>query len=138
MIDTTLGAVAVAEEALARLRLRPLEPVVAYRVAVLIGHVRDRLVHYHAIHGELVKEFGAEREAATPQERTRFGPTVFEVRPDRLEAFRARVQTLHAEPISIDVSLLDIASLGSEPMTAADMDVLLPLLSPNGHGGSHG
>lgn len=139
MITTTLGALAVAEDALGRLRARRLDPVVAYRVALLLEQVGQRLGHYHTIHTELVKEFGAER-AATREEQDRFGPTVTEVLPAKVGDFRLRIRELHAEPVEIDLSPLDIATLGSEPMTAAEMDVLRPLLvSNNGHGGSaHG
>lgn len=141
MITTTLGALALAEDVLRELRTRRLEPVVAYRVALLLEQVGQRLVHYHTIHTALVNEFGAER-ATTPEEQAafKFGATVTEVLPANLGDFRLRLRELHAEPVEINLSPLDIATLGSEPMTAAEMDVLRPLLvSNNGHGGSaHG
>lgn len=135
MITTTLGALAVAEDALVRLRSRPLAPVVAYRVSVLLAQVRDRLVHYHTIHADLVKELGMQRPA-TNGERQRFGETVFEVAPSNLETFRVRVRDLHAERITLDVDPIDITTLGLDPITAGDMDVLAPLLTIEGL--SHG
>jgi hypothetical protein len=126
MIQTTLGTLAVAEDALMRLRARPLAPVVAYRVSVLLAQVNAQLVHYHGIRDDLIRELGHERPA------TNGGPTLYEVAPDNLGTFRMRLRDLHAEPIELAVAPIDVATLGLEPMTPLDMELLRPLLALEG------
>src|SRR4030095_3960492 len=88
----TLGHLAAAAVVLERLAAIRLPAKSTYALAKLLTAVQTEVAIYHTQRNAAIQEFGTPREA-TPEERaTNGGGQSFEVAPDRMAAFVARLQ----------------------------------------------
>jgi hypothetical protein len=102
----------------------PLSMKTKYRAAKLVQVVESELRIFEAERQSLFKTFGTERPA-TPEERPRFGSTVVEVPPDRIEAFQAQLQELALIEVTLDWAPLQSTELPE--VSARDWLALGPL-----------
>jgi hypothetical protein len=146
MITTTLGQLANAQEAFDRLIALKLSVKAAYHLKKLLVLVRAELQHFQELRTYLIKELGAEREPTEAEKsRARSAEPVWEVLPENMLAFHAKVIELGNTEATITWGPFDLAWLGTNEVTAADLDVLGPLVcwtqedgagsKPGGEGG---
>ena len=125
MITTTLGTVAAAEDALRRLSSERLPVKTAYALSKLVRLAAPEAEHFRSQRLALIRELGAER-AITPAERAAGlqGPTVFQVKPEHVEAFTARLNDLGAIPVEIAWNPIALSQLDGATITTADLIAL--------------
>lgn len=125
-VQTTLGELVEAEEALSRLAAQPMQQRLAYHlrklVALVTAELRD---HFHAPRIEMVRELGRERQT-TGAERARSGQDkTYEVKPENMPQFVAKVDELRAVPVELPWRPFDLAQLGeSFQISARDLAAL--------------
>jgi hypothetical protein len=123
MIDTTLGQLAEAEPALARLAAEKLPFRTAHLIAKLAKAVAEETKYFHEERNALVKEFGEVKPGGTPDE-IQVGPTMAS-----WPAFVAKVNELVAVPVTIPLAPIDLTTLAPEKLdklevSAADLLLL--------------
>jgi len=122
-IDTTLGGLAEAEPALARLAAIKLPYAAAYQVAKLTKAVAEELRHFHEQREALIREFGTSRPS-TPDERARGGDeTVIQVLASgpRWGEFLAQARELSLVPVTLQVPPFDLATVPNLEIAATDL-----------------
>ncbi len=120
-IATTLGQLADAEPALARLAAAPLPIAAAYRVAKVSRAVAEELKYFHEQRNTLVRDHG------TPVDGTD------EIRvlqtSDKWGTFVDRVRELAAVPVTLTIAPLDLTTIPDLRMSPADLLLLGPLVA---------
>lgn len=131
-IETTLGALADASQALGRLAQRSLPIRVAYDVKKLIQLATPELQNFHEQREKLIVEFGAERTATKAEVDAGVrqpGEKVFAVKPARMDAFVKRERALREIAVALHWRRVKVSALGERAeIAAADLLVLEPLL----------
>lgn len=128
MITTTLGALVDAEAALQRLAQQKLPAQSAYRLAKLCKAVAEETKIFTDRRVELIKEVGVSRPA-TAAEQARGETTMLEVAPPHMAGFLAQLGEMASVPVTLSVDPLDLLSLGSVELSAADLLALGPLVA---------
>lgn len=124
-IQTTLGALVQAEPALAPICALKLSARSAYHLKKLAQLVAIETTHFHTERNALIKELGTAR----PDGGFGIEPTIaFEENP-QFAAFLRRVTELAAVEVTIPWGPLDLAMLGDEKVSAAELAALGPLLA---------
>lgn len=128
-IETTIGALAEAEPALARVLAIKLDAKTRYHAMKLAKLVRSEVAdHLEAPRQALFQTLGVERQP-TDAERARSGPSpVREVPPDKLSDFLTQLNEITAVPVTLQWGPLTTAMV--EPyadITGADLLALGPL-----------
>lgn len=129
-VETTLGVLAGAEPALARLAALKLPARTAYHIAKLVTLVRQETKHFHDQRLARIKEFG-EARPATPPERAMTGDdTVYECRPDTKgwTEFQKTVTELVGVRSTVAWGPIKLSWLGTSEVAAEDLVALGPLL----------
>lgn len=121
-IDTTLGQLAEAEPALARLAAEKLPFQTAYRVAKLAKAVGEETKHFYDQRNALVKEYGEPKPGGTPEE--------IQVLPSSpmWPEFVRKVQELVAVAVTVPLAPVDLASANGLQIAATDLLLLGPLV----------
>lgn len=114
MMTTTLGALFEAEPALLRLAGEKLPFAVAYRVAKLTKAVGEETRHFHEQRNALVKQYGEPRNG---------NPDDVHVLPAMATwaPFVAAVQELASVPVTLPLDPIDLVSVSTLTITAADL-----------------
>lgn len=120
-IHTSLGTLAQAEAALQRLAAQRLPVKAAYHLAKLCTLVRTELKVFEEQRLAIVKELGVAGPAALGQES-------WQVAPDRMPDFTARITELVAIPVTIAWGPFDLSPLAID-ITAEDLLALGPLVT---------
>ena len=116
-IETTLGHLLHAVEALRRLSELRLPVKTAYHLSKLLGLVLAETNHFEAERLKWVAEFS--EPGAPPNQRR--------VTEANMAAFQARMQELVDLPVTIPWQPIDLAALGAAEVTGADLLALGPL-----------
>ncbi len=122
-IATTLGALATADQALARLAALPVPIKTAYHVAKLARLVTAELKFFQARRLEVFRELGDEVPGPTPG-----APPDLRVPPERMAAFGARIDEICAVPVEIAWGPIDLTGLDIR-LAAEDLIALGPLVT---------
>jgi hypothetical protein len=127
LIEVTLGYLAEAEPALARLAAEKLPFKTAHALAKLAKAVADETKYFHEQRNALVKEHGEVKPGGAPDE-ILVGPTMAGWR-----AFVAKVNELVGVPVTLALDPIDLTTLDPKVLdrletSANDLIVLGPFL----------
>ena len=129
MITTTLGALVLADTALADLKALRLPVKPAYHVMKLCRLVTAEVEGFHTQRNAIIDELGVERATTDDERAARNGAaTLKQVPPDRLAAFRTRLDELAAIAVTIpwDPIALDwLMGAAVSPQTLLDLGACL-------------
>jgi hypothetical protein len=127
-ITTTLGQLATSKDAFERLIAMKLAIKAAYHVKKLLAVVRPELEHFHELRNDLIKELGRERPPTDVERALAGAAPIWDVLPEHLLTFHARIMELSSAEVTLPVGPVDLAWLGDQDITAADLDALGPLV----------
>ena len=128
-IATTLGALSLTVEPLRRLLALPLPAAAAYHLAKLASLIQPELQHFHEQRNALIQRYGHPREATANDGAQGLTGQIYQVTDEHLEEFTRAVHELSMVPIVIAWTPFDLAALGNEPITGADLLALGPLVT---------
>jgi len=130
MIDTTLGALTLAGEPLARLTMLRLPAAGAYHVARLARLVDAEVKAVQEQRNAVIKELGAARPATEAERAAGLDAEVIEVLGEHRAEFNQRMIELAAVPTTLNANRVQLtfAALNGCTITAADLLALEPFI----------
>jgi hypothetical protein len=130
MIETTLGALTIAGEPLARLTMLRLPAASAYHIARLARLVDVEVKAVQEQRNAAIKELGAPRPATEAERAAGTEPEVVEVTAANRALFNDRMIELAAVPTTIPANRVQLtfAALNGCTITAADLLALDPFV----------
>lgn len=125
-LQTTLGDLVAAEEALSRVAALKLPVKSAYHVAKLVRLVREETRVFHEQRDAFIRELGEASVANAHGEQT------ITVKPANWPEFQKRIRELAAIAVTIAWGPLTLDMFGEESIAAADLLALGPLVTLEG------
>ncbi len=122
-IQTTLGELVAAEDALKRVAALKLPVKSAYHVAKLIRIVSGEVRAFHEQRERFIRELGV---TAPPNAH---GEQTISVTPEQWPEFQRRIRELAAISVSIAWGPLTVEMFGTESVAPADLVALGPLMA---------
>lgn len=127
-VETTLGKLVGAGDALGRLTQHSLPMKPAYHIAKLARLASDEIKVYHDKRQALVKELGEERDA-NPLERAQGNLKVFEVKTENLKKFTDAMNELAEIAVTVAWGPVPVKWLEAISITPSDLIMLEPVLT---------
>lgn len=129
-IPTTLGHLAAAAPALARLAAQPLPVTPAYHIAKLVRCAAVEVDLFTDRRNALITELGRERDATPAEVAAGLVGPVMQVAPEHIATYQARIAELAAIATTLEAAPVDLAALGDRvQVSPADLLALGPLVS---------
>lgn len=119
-IQTTLGQLLQAVEALRRLGVRSLPMKAAYHLTKLRRLIDSELTIFHERRDALLKELGEQRPATEAELKAGTPATMFEIPPSQMATFGTRVKELTELEVTIPWGPFDLRSLGDDAELTSD------------------
>lgn len=115
-IQSTLGALVDAEPTLRRVAgLKFTDMKARYHVGKLLGLMAAEAREFNRLRDDLIQEFGEKREPTEQECRLRGPAPLYEIRPDRFEAYAAKVKELGSTAVEISWGPITAAMMESCP-----------------------
>ena len=127
-IDSTLGRLVAAEEALRRLAEQRMPLKTAYHIAKLAKLLSAESEIFQQKKTEIFRAHGTERPPKTEEERAQFGETVLEVPPASRQVVFDAMKELFEVPVRIEWAPLTLAQLDGVSISPLDLIALDPVV----------
>src|SRR5262252_5381118 len=121
MIETTLGQVVMAEEALRRLADQKLDVRTSYHLAKLAKLITAESEIFNQKRLAIFKEHGDSRPPKTDAERAQFGDSVIEIKPEHVETVARLMKELFDVPVSLPWTPVKLGRLNGAQVSPLDM-----------------
>jgi hypothetical protein len=131
-VKTTIMHLVQAEPGLVALAAMPLPIKVAYRVAKLMRLVEVETKEFHVFRSAQIKELGKPKEPTAEDIAAGRTTDLWQLSPEALATFNARMTELGDMPVTIAWSALKVSDFGDINVAAKTLMDLGPLLDMEG------